>query len=152
MLERVREPLPVGALSREVAAQYIGVSPRQLDGLASAGEIPRTKIGRRSVFQVKLLDAFLDRHTEMSGEDIEACYPMWHQLVRGMQEEFDRQGQPLNAEIYCLNLLITAIVTPRVYRNSVQRKAATETVVGLFREEHQRRLASEQLLSPPSSG
>lgn len=88
----------------------------------------------------------------MSGADIEACYPMWHQLVRGMQKEFDRQGQPLNAEIYCLNLLITAIVTPHVYRNSVQQKAATETIVGLFREEHQRRLASEQLLSPPSSG
>ncbi len=46
-------------------------SLRQVDILATERKIPRTKLGRKTVFQRKHLDSFLDRHTNMSRDDIE---------------------------------------------------------------------------------
>lgn len=60
-----------GALTRGDAAAYLSISTRQLDILAADGEIPRTKVGRKTVFQIKYLDAFLDKNTEMSREEVE---------------------------------------------------------------------------------
>ena len=60
-----------GALTRERAAAYLGVSIRQVDCLAHDGAIPKTKIGRTTLFQVKHLDDFLDEQTEMTRADVE---------------------------------------------------------------------------------
>lgn len=51
---------PVGALSRKESAAYIGVSTRQLDNYAKAGELRRVKLGARTVYRVVDLDAFLE--------------------------------------------------------------------------------------------
>ena len=49
-----------GALSRKDAAIYIGVSTRQLDNYAAAGELRRVKLGAKTVYRVSDLDAFLE--------------------------------------------------------------------------------------------
>lgn len=49
-----------GALSRKDSAAYIGVSTRQLDIYAAAGELRRVKLGSKTVYRVIDLDAFLE--------------------------------------------------------------------------------------------
>lgn len=58
---------PAGALSRKDAANYLSVSTRQLDNYASAGLLPRIKLGAKSVFRVSDLDAFLASRLENRG-------------------------------------------------------------------------------------
>lgn len=55
-----------GCVDRKDAAAYIACSTRLLDNLATSGEIPRIKIGRKSVFRVKDLDAYLESKVERS--------------------------------------------------------------------------------------
>ena len=49
-----------GALSRKAAAEYLGISIRTLDSLASAGKLQRLKIGRKTIFRVSALEGYLD--------------------------------------------------------------------------------------------
>ena len=59
----ISQPLadePIGCLDRCHAAKYLSISTRLLDSLAAEGEIIRIKIGRKSVFRVADLDAFVE--------------------------------------------------------------------------------------------
>jgi excisionase family DNA binding protein len=58
---------PVGALSRDLAANYLSISTRLLDDLLTAGAIPKIKIGRKTLVRVCDLDAYLDR---LAGERV----------------------------------------------------------------------------------
>lgn len=49
-----------GALCRRKAAEYLAISTRLLDQLASAGRLNRVKIGTKTVFLVSDLDEFLN--------------------------------------------------------------------------------------------
>ena len=49
----------VGAKGRHGAARHIAVSLRTLDNLAATGQLKKIKIGRKTVFRVADLDAFL---------------------------------------------------------------------------------------------
>ena len=51
--------VPVGALGRRDAASYIGVSTRQLDNYARAGQLQQVKLGSKTAFRVIDLDRFL---------------------------------------------------------------------------------------------
>ena len=48
-----------GALDRKGAAHYANVSTRTLDEWARQGLLPRLKAGRKTLFRVADLDAFL---------------------------------------------------------------------------------------------
>ena len=54
----------VGALGRIEAAKYLGISTRKLDDLLSADEIPRLKLGRKTLVRLIDLDAFLAQLAE----------------------------------------------------------------------------------------
>ncbi len=54
-----------GALSRVDAAHYLGVCARTFDNYVIAGEIPRVKLGTRTVYRVVDLDALLESHLEV---------------------------------------------------------------------------------------
>ena len=71
ILERTWKGEAGGALERDEAAAYLSISVRQLDILASEGRVAKTKIGRKTVFQRKHLDSFLDRNTVMTREEVE---------------------------------------------------------------------------------
>lgn len=55
-----------GAKGRKDAAAHLSVSTRQLDNYAAAGLIPRIKLGSKTVFRVRDLDAFLESRLESS--------------------------------------------------------------------------------------
>lgn len=53
-----------GSLNRRDAAAYLSISTRLLDTLASAGHIPRIKIGAKTLFRVIDLDTYLESKIE----------------------------------------------------------------------------------------
>jgi AcrR family transcriptional regulator len=80
--------------------------------------------------------------------DIRTRYPHWDALVEGIRASFiaANPGETIDAEVYCVILLTSAIIGPRVFKNSVGRKNDTETIVKRFRGERQRMLLDAGLL------
>ena len=54
------ETLKIAALSRSEAARYLSVSERYIDRLAASGKLQRIKLGRKTVFSLRDLDALLE--------------------------------------------------------------------------------------------
>lgn len=83
----------------------------------------------------------------ISAGDIRTRYPLWDSLVEGVAASF-AAGMPeevVDAEVYCVSLLTSAIVGPRVFKNSVDPGCDIETVVKRFRLEEQRVLRRDTL-------
>jgi AcrR family transcriptional regulator len=80
--------------------------------------------------------------------DIRQRYPYWDALVGGIRSNLalDEVDETIDADIYCVNLLTSAIIGPRVFRNSVCPAEDTEAVVRRFRGERQRLLRYGALL------
>jgi AcrR family transcriptional regulator len=84
--------------------------------------------------------------------DIRRSYPQWDALVNGMKTNLAADSDDeADAEVYCVILLTSAIIGPRVFKNSVSPKADTETVVRRFRVEQQRLLKHNSLLRQSAS-
>lgn len=86
----------------------------------------------------------------LSVGDIRARYPHWDALVEGIKERFVAADPDdvVDAEVYCVMLLTSAIIGPRVFKNSVRPSDDIDTVVERFRGEWQRMLKSGALLNP----
>ena len=83
----------------------------------------------------------------ITGNDIHKSYPLWDEFVAGMRLRFENEPEEkVDVEILCLNLLITAIITPRVLKNSVCPEQDIETITERFRAEHLRNLTNRALL------
>lgn len=84
----------------------------------------------------------------LSAGDIRDRYPYWDALVEGIQTRFadDPANAGIDAEVYCINLLTSAFIGPRVFKNSVCPSDDTETVVQRFRREQLRQLKQGALL------
>jgi AcrR family transcriptional regulator len=80
--------------------------------------------------------------------DIRTRYPFWDALVEGLAATFAsrRPNEAVDAEVYCVILLTSAIIGPRVFRNSVDPSSDIETVVKRFRLEQQRLLRHDALI------
>lgn len=85
----------------------------------------------------------------LSGTNIAECYPVWAEFVASTDAVFKSQGQTVDAEIFCLDLLISAIVTPLAFTKSVQPGLTREQLLSRFRAERLRNLALENLLDLP---
>jgi len=59
-MKKLPPSIPPRCLSRQQAAEYLGISPELLDREVAAGNIKRLKIGRRVVFDRTALDHSLD--------------------------------------------------------------------------------------------
>lgn len=81
--------------------------------------------------------------------DIRTRYPLWDALVKGMAATFAARlpEEPVDAEIYCVMLLTSAIIGPRVFMNSVDPASDIDTVVQRFRQEQQRMLRRDALVT-----
>ena len=84
----------------------------------------------------------------ISAGDIRTRYPLWDTLVDGMAATFAARmpNERVDAEVYCVMLLTSAIVGPRVFKNSVDPSSDIETVVQRFRLEQQRLLRHDALV------
>lgn len=77
----------------------------------------------------------------LSPGDIRDRYPHWDALVESVRGAGgDAANESFDAEVYCVTLLTSAFLSPRVFRNSVCPDADTETVVRRFRGERLRLL------------
>jgi len=93
----------------------------------------------------ELIKLWIDEFT--SPGDIRARYPSWDAIVKGMATHFASVGESnADAEIYALNVLITAFIGPHVYRQSVRADEDTETIIRRFRIEQERLLAQNKFL------
>jgi len=72
--------------------------------------------------------------------DMRDSYPQWDALVRGTQADFDARGTGADAEVFCVILLISAFIGPRVFRNRVRPDEPPEKIIERFRNEWQRML------------
>lgn len=81
----------------------------------------------------------------ISGGNIRDRYPQWDALVDGIRNMPENEG--IDAEIYCVIMLTSAIIGPRVFKNSVCPTAAIDDVVRRFRLEQARLLSRENLLA-----
>lgn len=81
--------------------------------------------------------------------DIRARYPLWDTLVKGTTATFAERlpNEEVDAEVYCVLLLTSAIIGPLVFKNSVAPSSDIESVVKRFRHEHQRMLKHDALLA-----
>lgn len=81
--------------------------------------------------------------------DIRTRYPQWDGLVKGIRETFASvdPNNPVDAEVYCVLLLTSAIIGPRVFKNSVCPAENIDTVLTRFRLAWQRILGKAGLLN-----
>ena len=84
----------------------------------------------------------------LSPGDIRQSYPFWDALVEGIEARASagRRREAVDAEVYCVMLLSSAIIGPRVFRNRVAPKEGTESIVQRFGNERQRLLKLDGLL------
>ena len=71
----------------------------------------------------------------LSRGDIRDRYPRWDRLVKGIKTHFakDRELSALDAEAWCVMLLVGAFIAPRVFHNSVRPDLNLEEVIQRFR-------------------
>lgn len=83
--------------------------------------------------------------------DIRDRYPRWDALVKGIRARAmaDEPDEKVDAEVYSVILLTSAIIGPRVFKNSVRPDMDDATIVRRFRSEHQRLLKHSALLELP---
>ena len=82
----------------------------------------------------------------VSGRDIRDSYTRWDELVGAMAKTFAARGDDIDAEVYCVMLLASSIIGPRVFANSVGRGIPLEDIAARFLKEEQRVLERDRLV------
>lgn len=78
---------PIPVLSRPEAARYLGISIRMLDRLKAERKIRATRIGRRVLYRLTVLEAFLERHTDLPAGTRQPPQPARYRPPRRTTEE-----------------------------------------------------------------
>lgn len=93
----------------------------------------------------ELIKLWIDEFT--SPGDIRDRYPSWDRMVKSMAAHFASIGeQDVDAEIYALNVLITAFIGPHIFKASIAPAEAAGSVVHRFRIEQERMLRLNKLM------
>lgn len=80
----------------------------------------------------------------MSVGDIRELYPHWDAMVEGIRVHFaeSKSGVTVDPEVFCVNLLTSAFIGPRVFKKSVCPDADNGDVIARFKAESLRMLRS----------
>lgn len=81
----------------------------------------------------------------LSPGDMRDSYPQWDALVKGTQRSLEAAGGG-DAEVFCVILLTSAFIGPRVFGNRVRPDEPPEKIIERFRREWQRILKSEGMV------
>jgi len=83
----------------------------------------------------------------LSQGDIRQRYPRWDDLVEGFRDYLrgTKYEDSVDPEVVCINLLTSAFISPRVYKNSIRPDADIGEIVALFKAESLRMLESLSL-------
>lgn len=84
----------------------------------------------------------------ISTGDIRTRYTFWDALVAGVAANFAARTptETVDAEVYCVMMLTSALIGPRVFKNSVSPSSDIDTIVKRFRLEQQRMLRHDALI------
>ncbi|CAN7261116.1 helix-turn-helix domain containing protein [Phenylobacterium sp. LjRoot225] len=83
----------------------------------------------------------------LAGVDIRKSYPFWDEFVAVVRDSGAYEGRdPVDAEVYCINMLTSAVFGAWAFRNSICPTASTETIVRRFGDERRRVLRLSSLL------
>jgi AcrR family transcriptional regulator len=136
--------------SREALLEAVKVWSAEQLSIAFSRNTPQQEridyITRFALENPELIKLWIEEF--LSPGDIRQSYPFWDALVDGIEARSKgrRRRDAVDAEVYCVMLLTSAIIGPRVFRNRVAPKADTESIVQRFRRERQRLLALDALL------
>lgn len=80
--------------------------------------------------------------------DIRTRYPRWDDLVTGMAKSLTvaHPGEDIDAEVYAVMLLASAIIGPRILQNSVAPGGDPAQVSERFMAEHRRQLRRDGII------
>lgn len=83
----------------------------------------------------------------ISPGDVRERYPRWDELITGLKQTFleKHPDDGVDAEVYAVMMLASAIIGPRIFQQSVAPKASIEEICGRFLAEHTRQLARDGL-------
>jgi AcrR family transcriptional regulator len=135
--------------SREALLRAVKVWSAEQIGLAFRRDAPQQEridsITRFVLENPELIKLWIEEL--LSPGDIRQSYPFWDALVEGIEASArGRRGrEALDAEVYSVMLLTSAIVGPRVFRHRVAPRASVESIVERFRKERQRLLRLDGL-------
>ena len=136
--------------SREKLVAEVKAWSSQQIAEAFSGERPRSErvehIYRFVLKNPELLKMWLDDF--LAEGDIRQMYPHWDGLVEGIKAQFSgtEMEHTFDAEVFCVNLLTSAFIGPRVFKNSVCPDADIEVVVDRFKAESLRTLSRLSLI------
>lgn len=83
----------------------------------------------------------------LAGVDIRKSYPYWDEFVAVVRDDAACEGRdPVDAEVYCINMLTSAIFGAWAFRNSICPNDSNETIVRRFGDERRRMLKLSALL------
>lgn len=73
----------------------------------------------------------------ISHDDIRESYPEWDKLIEMTGDHLARSfpDEKADVEIFCVILLMTTIIGPRIFHNSVDPASSIDDIVGRFRRE-----------------
>lgn len=80
--------------------------------------------------------------------DIRDRYPRWDDLVSGMAKSLaaGKPGEEVDAEVYSVMLLASAIIGPRIMQNSVTPHAEPAEINARFMAEYRRQLSRDGII------
>lgn len=151
----------VGALSMSAVAQKLGMDRTTLyyhfkDREALIAEVKATSSARlikaftfegpieeridyttRYVLEnPELIKLWIDDFISVG--DIRDNFPQWDTFIETYKQVHADDEDPADPEVYFVNLLTSAVIGPRVFKNKVCPDADTETIVRRFRVERLR--------------
>ena len=80
--------------------------------------------------------------------DIRQRYPEWDALVDGVRQKLEQEsgGAAIDGEVYCVNMLIVAMIGPRIYHSSVRPELDIAAATARFNDEQLRMLHHDGLV------
>jgi AcrR family transcriptional regulator len=82
--------------------------------------------------------------------NIRQRYPQWDNLVAHIAGAFadSAPDEECDAEVYCVLMLTSAFIAPRVFKNSVRPQESLERIVERFTHEQRRMMQRDGILTP----
>jgi AcrR family transcriptional regulator len=80
--------------------------------------------------------------------DVRSRYPRWDELVEGLGKSLSAKfpGEDIDAEVYAVMMLASAIIGPRILQNSVAQGEDPARISARFIAEHRRQLVRDGII------
>lgn len=129
----------VKAWSTEQIVRGMEVSAPQLDRMAAVNAFVLSNPALIKLW----IDDFI------APGDVRTRYPRWDELVEGLGKSLSARfpGEEVDAEVYAVMMLASAIIGPRILQNSVAQDQDPAKISARFIAEHRRQLMRDGIIS-----